>query len=291
MSKKTQLLVIDPQGSFCRVVDPALQQVVHDGELCVKGAWDDMVRLADLIKRLGDKIDGIKVTLDSHNRLHIAHPLWFTNKNTGKYPAPFTIMRLDGDRIIGSAFNADGTFQDVGEFDTPFREWTLFYLRELAASNRYPHTIWSFHCLIGTPGHNIVETLAESLFEWEDSNNRIVTKITKGSCPRVEHFSAVRAEVVDPDDPSTRLNVDFISALMEADEILLAGEARSHCLAMTITDIANEFIREDDCFIRKCVLLTDATSDVPGFEKYGLDFVQEMVKRGMKTTTCAEYLA
>ena len=28
------MLLVDPQNSFCRRVDPAQQQAVHDGELC-----------------------------------------------------------------------------------------------------------------------------------------------------------------------------------------------------------------------------------------------------------------
>jgi nicotinamidase/pyrazinamidase len=286
-----QIVVIDPQRSFCAVVDPAEQQLIHDGELCVKGAWTDMVRLSDLVERLGDKIDDIKVTLDSHHKLHIAHPLWFTHTKTGRNPDPFTVMREENEQIVGAVFNADGSTRDIGEFNTPFRKWTLSYLKQLASGKRYPHVIWPFHCLIGTRGHNIVEPLMEALLDWETKNNGIVTKVTKGSCPKVEHFSGVRAEVIDADDPSTQLNTDFINTLMDAYEILLAGEARSHCLANTVRDIANEFVQADDSFIKKCVLLTDATSDVPGFEKYGEDFVKEMTKRGMRTTTCAEYLA
>jgi hypothetical protein len=62
-------------------------------------------------------------------------------------------------------------------------------------------------------------------------------------------------------------------------------------LANTVRDIANEFVKDNDSFIRKCILLKDATSDVPGFESYGETFVKEMVARGMKITTTKDYLA
>ena len=45
---------------------------------------------------------------------------------------------------------------------------------------------------------------------------------------------------------------------MEADLIFVAGEAGSHCLANTVRDIANNF--GDDTYVKKLVLLTDATS-------------------------------
>jgi nicotinamidase-related amidase len=75
---------------------------------------------------------------------------------------------------------------------------------------------------------------------------------------------------------------------MEGDEILLAGEAGSHCLANTVSDMADSF--GDDSFISKCVLLTDGTSPVPGFDQLQTDFVAKMTKRGMKTITTVDYL-
>lgn len=291
MARKIDLVVIDPQNSFCKVVDAAQQQVLHDGELCVTGAWEDMNRVSNLVNRLRDKLNDIHVTLDSHHLLHIAHPIWYRDSN-GNNPLPFTIMREENGNIVGSRFDANGQQHDVGEF-TCFRpsvhKRTLEYLRTLRANNRYPHCIWPPHCLIGTPGHNVVPQLYAALQEWEQENYAAVDFVTKGSNHFVEHFSAVKAEVVDPEDPSTQLNTSFINTLMEADEVLFAGEAGSHCLANTVRDIADSF--KDDSFIKKCVLLTDGTSPVPGFEPYQQKFISDMVARGMKNATCADYLA
>ena len=291
MSRKIDLVVIDPQNSFCKVVPIAEQQVQHDGELCVAGAWEDMQRVADLVTRLQTKLNDVHVTLDSHHRLHISHPIWYKDSN-GNNPLPFTIMREENGNIIGSRFDANGQQNDVGQF-TCFRpsvhKRTLEYLRTLSANNRYPHCIWPEHCLIGTPGHNVVPHLYAALVEWEKENYASVDFVTKGSNHFVEHFSAVKAEVVDPEDPSTQLNTSFIDTLMEADEVLFAGEAGSHCLANTVRDIADSF--KDDSFIKKCVLLTDGTSPVCGFESYQQKFVSDMIARGMKYSTCADYLA
>jgi len=211
-----QLVIIDPQSSFCKEVDAAEQQKMHDGELCVPGAWEDMKRVAGLVKRLGKKLDDIKITLDSHHYLHIAHPMWFRNTN-GQRPNPFTKMRVEGGNIVGSTLDLSTMqWNDVGEYTTvrpSFLRRTLNYLRELDKSQRYPHLIWPPHCLIGTPGHNVVQPLFEALLEWEQEASGFVDKVTKGSNIWVEHFSAVRAEVPDPEDPSTQLNTDFINTL------------------------------------------------------------------------------
>jgi nicotinamidase-related amidase len=113
--------------------------------------------------------------------------------------------------------------------------------------------------------------------------------VTKGSNPWTEHFSAVQAEVPDPEDPSTQVNVGFIKTLEEPDFILLAGEALSHCLANTGRDIVKNF--SDPKYVQKLILLTDASSNVPGFEKYGSDFVSELVALGMQTSTTDKVLA
>jgi len=73
----------------------------------VPGAWEDCVRIGNLINRLGKVIDDIKLTLDSHHQLHIAHPMWFKDVKTGKCPTPFTVMREENNRIIGAQFNSN----------------------------------------------------------------------------------------------------------------------------------------------------------------------------------------
>jgi nicotinamidase-related amidase len=294
MSKNIHLLVIDPQNSFCKVVDPSLQQVLHDGELCVTGAWEDMaVRLPVMIDRLGKKLDDLHVTLDSHHSLHVAHPGWYRD-SSGNQPAPYTFMRAENGSIIGSTIDAQGNKHDIGEFTCvkpSVTKRTLAYLTDLQASGRYPHIVWPMHCLIGTPGHNVVAPLMEAMQNWcRLKGDGVIDFVTKGSNPFVEHFSAVRAEVVDPNDHSTDINKHFITTVNEADIILLAGEALSHCLANTVRDMANFFPGSDE-FIKKCVLLTDATSSVPGFESFGDNFITDMTARGMKTSTTVDFLA
>lgn len=290
MPLKTHLVIIDPQNSFCKVVPLAEQQVLHDGELCVDGAWTDMLRTAAMVKRLGSKLKQIHITLDSHHQWHIAHPCWFKD-GSGQNPAPFTMMKEKNGVITGHTIGNAGWIE-VGEY-TPALfgddyKWTYQYLRELQDCNRFPHVIWPYHCLIGTPGHNIVAPLAEAILDWERNTRQTVNKITKGSCRHAEHFSAVRAEIPYPKDPSTQLNAEFIQMLgHEVDEVLIAGEALSHCVAASFRDISNEL---GDEFVGKCVLLKDASSPVPHFEQQAKDFIDEMTKRGMRTTTTTDYL-
>src|SRR5678816_2250300 len=84
MSKRIELLVIDPQVDFC---DP------KRGALYVPGAEEDMKRLAKMITRLKDKLDDVHVTLDSHHFIHIAHPIFWRDSH-GKHLAVFTLSLI-----------------------------------------------------------------------------------------------------------------------------------------------------------------------------------------------------
>jgi nicotinamidase-related amidase len=76
-------------------------------------------------------------------------------------------------------------------------------------------------------------------------------------------------------------------ALKDGDEdILIAGEALSHCVANTIRDVASEFSDEQ---VKRFVFLEDASSSVPGFEELGTDFVTEMKAKGMQISTTEQY--
>lgn len=263
---KLHLLTIDPQYDFCN----------PNGALCVPGADQDINRLATMLNRLRKKIDKVHVTLDSHNEVDIAHPIFWVDSN-GNHPDPFTII------------SADDVLNGVWTTTSPAcRKRATEYVKELASNGRYPLCIWPTHCIIGTQGWTIQEPFATSLAEWCKTRFQKVNYVTKGSNPFTEHYSAVQADVPDPKDPTTMLNTDFINVLSEADEILISGQALSHCVANSVYDIANKFGDEN---ISKFVLLEDTSSNVPGFEKFGEDFVRDMSARGMKVAKSDEYLA
>jgi nicotinamidase-related amidase len=263
--KSIHMLVIDPQNDFA---DPK-------GTLFVPGADQDMQRLTALLTRIRSKIDDIHVTLDSHHLVHIANPIFFRDSN-GDHPKPFTVI----------------TASDLenGKWTTTqpsYYKKTLAYLRALESGGRYPHVIWPPHCLIGSWGTAIQPDVFDAIRKWEEEF-AIADMITKGSNVWTEHFSGVKAEVPEANDPSTQINTGLINVIESADEIPTLGIAGSHCVANTGRDIVNNFSNPDT--IKKMVLITDCMSPVPGFEKLQDDFIKEMVSRGMRTSTSEDYL-
>jgi nicotinamidase-related amidase len=269
---KIHLVVIDPQNDFCT---PNGTLGVPTGALFVAGADADMARLATMIRRLQGKIADIHVTLDSHHLMDVAHPLFWKDSN-GNHPGPFTIIStsdLENGRWTPSI--------------PSFYKRMLEYTKALETGKRYPLCIWPPHCLIGTPGQAIVPDLMAAMNEWAEARQAIVDFVTKGSNITTEHYSAVKAEVPDPNDPGTNLNTRFIQTIEDADVVLWAGEAASHCVANTMRDTMENFGPDA---MKKMVLLTDATSPVTGFEQQYKDFLAEMLAKGMKTSTTVDYL-
>ena len=277
---RVELLIIDPQFDFCN----------PKGSLFVTGADEDSKRLAKMIKRLKGKIDDIHVTLDTHHRIDIAHPIFWVDAKRKNHPAPFTVITED-DVLnckwvpTNPSYYSRETMRKAG-WD---RDGVKEYVTTLKSNGRYVLCIWPEHCLIGSPGHNVESSIFEALCDWE-SQFAMVDYVTKGSNFLTENYSAVRAEVEDDNDPTTKLNANLIKTLEEADIIGLAGEALDFCLANTARDIVNEFGKDN---IKKIVLLTNGTSPVnaPGLEFLAPNFIKDMKALGMQMCTCEEFLA
>ena len=190
--------------------------------------------------------------------------------------------------IFGSKEIKDGVWVP---FRPDLRQRFITYCEDLEASGRYPLCIWPPHCLIGSEGNNVLPVLYEALLGWEANKKAMVDYVSKGSNFLTEHYSAVKAEVPDPNDPTTQLNTRLIKTLMEADKILIAGEAGSHCVASTVKDIADGF--QDDSYIKKMVLLEDGISPVISpyvdFPAIQAQFIADMKSRGMETAKTTDF--
>lgn len=261
--KNIHLLIIDPQNDFCN----------PSGSLFVPGADKDMKRLSVMIERLYKKINSIHITLDYHHMIDIAHAIMWKDK-FGRHPESFTIITYDDIK------NGKWTPSVV-----KLRKRYLSYAKELERSNRYPLCIWPEHCLIGSNGCNIVPELFEKITQWQMQNLKPIDYIHKGFNIHTEHYSAIKAEVIDPDDPMTHINYNFIKKLNESDILLVAGEAGSHCLANTVKDI----VAENESLVKKMVLLIDAMSAVPNFQYLQNNFINEMIYKGMKISTTMDF--
>lgn len=278
MKRQLHLLVIDPQNDFCDLPADAVP-AGYAPSLPVTGAHQDMLRVAGLIRDGGAGLAQISVTLDAHHRYDIAHPTFWRESNGGPV-SPFTqisAQQLRDGVYVPAAVGALARAQS--------------YLDELESAGRYQLMVWPVHCEIGSWGQNIHADVRAAYNAWEVAQLQVVAKLSKGSNPWTEHYSAVMAEVPDPQDPATQLNTVFLDNLVSADRIYICGEAGSHCVKASTEHIADYLeAQQGAAALSKLVLLTDCMSPVPGFEAQQDAFLAAMLARGARLATSADIL-
>jgi nicotinamidase/pyrazinamidase len=254
----TTLLIIDPQNDFCDLPGAALP---------VPGANADMLRLASFIDRQRSVLDAIVVTFDTQPMLAIER-VSFWRTGDGEQIAPFT-------RISAAAVAA-------GEF-VPYQSNYLgeaqTYLQRLEEGGRHQLTVWPIHCVLGTWGHNMHPQIARAIMAWELHHRRNAMKVIKGMNPLTEQYSALRAEVPREDDPATNTNMQLLSACAAHDELLIAGEAASHCVAATVDDLQQQLPAASRPTM---TLLLDCMSPVSGFESLTTAFIERAQHAGAR---------
>jgi nicotinamidase-related amidase len=257
------LVIIDPQNDF------------HPGgSLAIPTADEDSARTAKFITEKALAIDEIVVTLDSHQRFHIAHGLFWTD-SSNKHPPPFTIITA-ADIEAGKWRSCVPEYQEIG----------LTYARKLEEAGRFKICIWPEHCIIGTTGHNVRPSVMEALNYWAEVNKKEIRWVFKGQNIFTEMYSALKAEV-PLQDSRTRRNVELIDFIKKHDRILVCGQALSHCVNFTTRDLVESFRAHHD----KVIVMTDGSSPVPGFEKEGQTFLNDMRALGVQTKTMPEVAA
>lgn len=280
MRHNLHLLVIDPQNDFCDLPvnylppDPLAGALIAPA-LPVPGAHADMLKVAELVNRGKHGLSGITATIDSHHRLDIAHPTFWTDGDNGGVH-PFT--------PIAAADVRAGRYLPRDPSALPR---VLAYLDTLEAAGRYTLMVWPIHCAMGTWGHNVHADVQAAFNCWEDTALGTVNRVVKGTNPWTEHYSAILAEVPDAHDETTQLNSRFIALLSAADRVFISGEAGSHCVKATTEHLAAHL---DQRQLPKLVLLTDCMSAVTGFDAQHQAFIDGMVARGLQTAKAAEVL-
>lgn len=263
--KKNALLIIDPQNDFCY---PGDADGNGKGALYVDGAENDMIRLSNWIKSNTDEIDFIGITIDSHQPNDISHPSFWIDKH-GNFPAPFTQISLKD--------------VETGKWTARFEpKRAVNYLKELEAQGEYPHFIWPTHCLIGSVGAAIYQPLMDAIVEWT-VKGKFYQTIIKGTFPFTEHFGAFRAQVPDADRPETQLNQPLIDTLETYQNVYLAGEAKSHCVANSLKQVLDEAPN----LAAKLIVLEDTMSNVTGFETLAEPIYEKAKQMGVRFTTTA----
>ncbi len=249
------LLLIDVQNTFCL---PEFELFV--GGRSGRGAIADNQRLCQFIYENLAHITTIAPTLDTHNAAQIFHPLFWQDAE-GNPPPPMTIIQheevLAGTWRVNPHIAPHLTQADLNAF-------ARHYTQRLTQDGKYPLTIWPYHSMLGGIGHALVSAVEEACFFHAIARNSPTRYEIKGNNPLTENYSVLRPEVLEDGDGRAiaQKNTTFTDWLLSYDAIVVAGQAKSHCVAWTVEDLLAEITHRDPALAQKIYLLEDCTSPV-----------------------------
>lgn len=285
MGFKRCLLIIDPQNDFCNPT----------GSLYVKGAEEDMKRLCKFVEANSNKFLDVIVTLDAHNKTHIANASqWMIVENgvERELPKDHPPHLLDIGEVI-SGPNDPKLLDTSGKVMYKMRDpnyigiyWLEAYMKALEGMGKQ-FFIWPDHCIGGSYGCGIYDILDKALMNavTKSGGKLGYNLVYKGMEDSVEQYSAIQLDVPPKkkaDNSSNEIsdlyikyiesrhnggkmdiqpvvNIGLVSMLNSYDEIYIAGEAATHCVSTTIKDMISNGISKEKIFI-----IEDCMSDITG---------------------------
>lgn len=262
---RVELVLIDVQNTFC-LPDFALFVGGRSGT----GAVDDNRRLSRFIYQNLDRITGITATMDTHYPLQIFHPLFWVDR-AGDHPPANTIISHQ-DVVEGTWQVNPRAAQDLGIERGTLEDHLRRYTAELEERDKFQLMIWPYHAQLGGIGHALVSGIEEAVFFHSVARHTKGDYHLKGDHPLTEAYSAVGPEVKQgPQGEGLGERSDFlIQKVQRSDAVLIAGQAQSHCVAWTVSDLLEQIRAEDPKLVSRVFLMEDCTSPVVIPE--GVDF-------------------
>lgn len=234
------------------------QDFMDNGALGVPGAIGDVERMTKFIYNNMDQITNIAVSIDTHTPHQIFHPCWWIDEN-GNNPAPATPITLAD--LDAGKWRAVIAPKDSRE-----------YVKHLEQDGKKTLVVWPYHCIQGTTGCALDNQFANMIYFHSVAKKSVVKRLVKGTDPLSEMYGIIKPEY----DTHGYVNIEFLDQLENYDKIIIAGEAKSHCVLETIKQILENFQNRPEV-TRKIYILEDCMSNIPGFEQISDDTFKNFV--------------
>lgn len=252
------LLLIDVQNTFCI---PGFELFV--GGQSGLGAVEDNARLCQFIYRHLGQITTIVATLDTHSVMQIFHSAFWVNA-AGQSPDPMTLIRHQ-DVVEGTWRFNPGIVPNLSPTQQQhLADYALHYTGALDAAGKFPLTIWPYHSMLGGLGHALVSAVEEACFFHNLARQSQTQFELKGGNPLTENYSVLSPEVTEDSHGGAVAgkNTALIDRLLAYDYVVIAGQAKSHCVAWTVADLLAEIKARDPKLAQNVYLLEDCASPV-----------------------------
>ena len=262
---RVALVVVDVQNTFCT---PGFELFVAGRS--GTGAVDDSRRLCEFLYRNLHRVTRIFPTQDTHQAMQIFHRLFLVDED-GAHPQPYELVPADD--VASGRWRADEAVAEALGLGAQYLQaHIVHYTRTLAQTGKYELTVWPFHALLGGIGHALVAAVEEAIFFHGIARTSQASFQAKGAEPLTEHYSMLGPEVETDHEgtPLARRNRPLIGGLLAYDAVVIAGQAKSHCVAWTIQDLLDDPLLRDGHLEEKVYLLEDCSSAVvvPGVVDY-----------------------
>jgi len=251
------LVLVDVQNTFCI---PGFELFVAGTS--GTGAVDDNRRLCSFIYRNLGSITQIVPTLDTHRAMQIFHPIWLLDER-GEHPEPYTIVTAED--VDTGRWRVNPLVAATVGLEEDYAQLQLrHYVHQLEAGGKYSLTVWPYHAMLGGIGHALVSSVEEAVFFHSIARHSQPDFQVKGENPLTEHYSMLGPEVTHGPDGELIAgpNDALIEHLLEFDAVIVAGQAKSHCVAWTIDDLLDGDDERDQALAPRTYLLEDCTSPV-----------------------------
>jgi nicotinamidase/pyrazinamidase len=237
-TEKIAVILVDYQHDF---IDPT-------GTLYVPGSQEDIVRFLTWFYTHAHRITSIYASLDTHLPFQIFYSSWWKNPKTGEHPQPFTVITADD-------------VSNMRWVPIIHPNWSVRYVHQLQQKAKKDLMIWPYHTMEGTLGHMLAAPISEAIAWHSAARNTQPTYVEKGRTIRTEYYGIFGAEIPDPEDPESGLNVTLLDAVMKHDKVYVAGEAKSHCVLETERQLVGRFANAPE-MLKRLHFLKDSTSSV-----------------------------
>jgi nicotinamidase-related amidase len=251
------LLAVDVQNTFCI---PGFELFV--GGRAGTGAVDDNRRLCEFVYRNLGAITQVVPSLDTHQAAQVFHAVWLVDEE-GNHPAPYTLVSADD--VESGRWRVNPAAAKSRGYEPEYAERVLrHYTRQLAQGGKYELTIWPYHALLGGIGHALVSAVEEAFFFHGMARYSQPGFQVKGEHPLTEHYSMLGPEVVEGPDREELggKNSALVKQLLKFDAVIVAGQAKSHCVAWTIDDLLTHDDAQVTWLAERTYLLEDCSSPV-----------------------------
>ena len=238
--EKIAVILVDYQHDF---VHPS-------GTLYVPGSQGDIERFLIWFYKHAHRITSVYASMDTHLPYHIFYTGWWKSARTGEHPQPYT--EITEEDVLHEVW--------IPSFQSDF-EWSLHYVHQLKQQAKKNLMIWPYHTLEGTLGHMLCAPISEAIAWHSAARKTQPVYIAKGRTRRTEYYGIFGAEIPDPNDPESDLNIELLEALIDHDKLYVAGEAKSHCVLESEKQLVHYFDRRQQ-LVNKVHFLIDCTTSI-----------------------------